>query len=123
MTVINCAKCEETVLKPFDPETPALCSTCRTNLQTEINQIDRNEDRYTKRGKLKNRLHDIPGEAIPDDMKLQIEEVANPNIDKRQHCLGKLHEMKRISDKEINKIKHDATEYDRRKMILKKRYR
>jgi hypothetical protein len=123
MTVIKCVKCDDKMIKPFDPEPPAMCSSCRTGLQEEINRIDRNKDRYTKRGKLKNRLHDIPEEAIPESMKLQIEEVADPNIERRQHSLGKLNELKVIGDKEINKIKHDATEYDRGKILLKKRYR
>jgi len=123
MPVITCVKCEETILKPKSVEEPAMCTTCTTGLQQEINRIDRQNDRYTKRGKIKNRLHDIPDEAIPEDLALHIEEVANPDITERQYCLGKLNELKTIGDKEIHSIENDATEKDRGKIVLKKRYR
>jgi len=123
MPVITCAKCNEQVLKSKDANPPELCTTCSTNLQEEINRIDRTNDRYTKRGKIKNRLHDIPDEAIPERIALQIEEVANPNIENRQYCIGKLNELKTIGDKEIHDIENDITEKDRGKIVLKKRYR
>lgn len=123
MSVINCAKCEETVLKPSNTQEPALCGDCRTSLQKEINRIDRENDRYTKRGKIKNRLHNIPDEAIPESLALHIEEVADPEIDDRQHCLGRLEELKTIGDKEIHDVESSYTEKDREKIVLKKRYR
>lgn len=123
MPVITCAKCEETVLKTEDVNEPVMCSSCRTDLQEEINRIDRQNDRYTKRGKIKNRLHNIPDEAIPEDLALHIEEVANPEITERQYCIGKLNELKTIGDKEIHSIENDITEKDRGKIVLKKRYR
>lgn len=123
MTMITCVQCGETVLKSSKTEEPAMCGTCRTNLQKEINRIDRENDRYTKRGKIKNRLHDIPDEAIPEDLALHIEEVADPEIDDRQHCLGRLEELKTIGDKEIHDVESDYTEKDREKIVLKKRYR
>jgi len=123
MPVITCAKCEETFLKPKPVDEPEMCGGCRTDLQQEINRIDRQNDRYTKRGKIKNRLHDIPDEAIPEDLALHIEEVANPEITERQYCLGKLNELKTIGDKEIHDIENDITEKDRGKIVLKKRYR
>lgn len=123
MPVIECAKCQETVLKPSPVNTPEMCTTCKTDLQKEINRIDRQNDRYTKRGKIKNRLHNIPDEAIPEHLALQIEEVANPEIKNRQYCIGKLDELKIIGDKEINKIENDYTERERGKITLKKRYR
>lgn len=123
MPVITCAKCEETVLKARSVDEPVMCASCKTDLQEEINRIDRQNDRYTKRGKIKNRLHNIPDEAIPEDLALHIEEVANPEITERQYCLGKLNELKTIGDKEIHDIKNDITEKDRGKIVLKKRYR
>ncbi len=122
MSVITCPRCEKSFLKPH-AEPPELCSTCKTELQTEINRIDRENDRYTKRGKIKNRLHDIPDEAIPKDLALQIEEVANPEITNRQYKLGKLNEIKQISDKEIHRVENEFSEQERGKIILKKRYR
>lgn len=123
MPVIECAKCGKSVLKPGKVDTPELCTTCKTSLQREINKIDRKDDRYTKRGKLKNRLHEIPDEAIPQEAALQIEEVANPEIERRQYCIGRLDELKIISDKEIQDIENNITEKERGKIMLKKRYR
>jgi len=124
MPVITCAKCNESVLKGSkDVNPPELCTTCTTDLQEEINRIDRQNDRYTKRGKIKNRLHDIPDEAIPESLALQIEEVADPEIENRQYCLGKLHELTKIEDNEIHELDNDLTEKDRGKIVLKKRYR
>jgi len=123
MPLITCTKCKETVLKPEPAEEPLMCGECKTSLQEEINRIDRQNDRYTKRGKIKNRLHDIPDEAIPEDLALHIEEVANPEITERQYCLGKINELKTIGDKEIHDIENDITEKDRGKIVLKKRYR
>lgn len=123
MPVITCAKCDKKVLKPNTVEEPALCATCETDLQEEINRIDRQNDRYTKRGKIKNRLHDIPDEAIPERIALHIEEVADPEITERQYCLGKINELKTIGDKEIHQIDNDLTQKDRGKIVLKKRYR
>lgn len=123
MPVIKCAKCGETVLKPSPVNEPVMCGDCVTNLQEEINRIDRQNDRYTKRGKIKNRLHNIPDEAIPERLALHIEEVANPDITERQYCLGKIDELKTIGDKEIHNIENNTTEKDRGKIVLKKRYR
>lgn len=123
MPVIKCVKCEQTILKSRDTNPPELCGECLTNLQEEINRIDRTNDRYTKRGKIKNRLQNIPDEAIPEHLALQIEEVADPNIENRQYCIGKINEIKTISDKEIQDIENDLTEKDRGKIVLKQRYR
>lgn len=123
MPVITCPKCDNTVLKGRDANPPELCTTCVTDLQEEINRIDRTNDRYTKRGKLKNRLHDIPDEAIPETLALMIEEVADPEITERQYCIGKLHELKLIGDKEIHDIENNMSEKHRGKIVLKKRYR
>ena len=123
MPVITCPKCEETSLKSKQAKPPELCTTCVAELQEEINRIDRTNDRYTKRGKLKNRLHQIPDEAIPEDLALMIEEVADPDIENRQYCIGKLNEIKLIGDKEIHDIENDLTEKHRGKIVLKKRYR
>ena len=123
MPVITCTKCNQTVLKGKDVETPTLCGNCESNLQEEINRIDRQNDRYTKRGKIKNRLHNIPDEAIPERLALQIEEVANPEITDRQYCLGKMHELKTIGDKEIHNVESSYTEKHRGKIVLKKRFR
>lgn len=122
MPVITCIECSEQITKK-QANPPELCSNCVTNLQTEINRIDREDDRYTKRGKIKNRLHNIPDEAIPEKLALQIEEVADPEITERQYCLGKLNELKLLGDKEIHQINNDLTEKDRGKIVLKKRYR
>jgi len=122
MPLITCVKCEEKVLKPSGTETPAMCINCNTGLHEELNRIDRQNDRYTKRGKIKNRLHDIPSEAISDTLALHIEEVANPNIESRQFCLGKIHEIDTIDDKQIHEIENNLTEKDRGKIVLKKRY-
>lgn len=122
MPVITCAKCGDKVLKPSADE-PEMCIDCSTDLQEEINRIDRQNDRYTKRGKIKNRLHDIPDEAIPEYLALHIEEVADPEITNRQYCLGKINELKTIGDKEIHDIENNLTEKDRGKIVLKKRYR
>lgn len=121
MPVITCAKCQKTVLKP-KAEPPELCSTCRVGIEREVNKIDRKNDRYTKRGKLKNRLYDIPDEAIPESVALQIEEVADPTIDKRQHKLGRMDELRVIGSKEIRDIDTNYTERDRGRIELKKRY-
>lgn len=123
MPVITCVKCEEKVLKSKPVNEPTLCADCETDLQEEINRIDRTNDRYTKRGKIKNRLHNIPDEAIPEYLALHIEEVADPDIDNRQYCLGKLNELKTIGDKEIQNIENDITEKQRGKIVLKKRFR
>jgi len=123
MPVITCPRCDETILKPEGTETPELCTTCVADLQEEINRIDRKNDRYTKRGKLKNRLHNIPDEAIPENLALHIEEVADPEIEDRQYCLGKLNELKKVGDKEIHEIDGEYTEKDRGKIVLKPRYR
>ena len=123
MPLITCVKCEEKVLKPSGTETPAMCINCNTGLHEELNRIDRQNDRYTKRGKIKNRLHDIPDEAIPERLALQIEEVANPEITDRQYCLGKMHELKTIGDKEIHNVESSYTEKHRGKIVLKKRFR
>jgi len=122
MPVITCTKCEETVLKP-QANPPELCGSCATDLQEEINRIDRTNDRYTKRGKIKNRVHNIPDEAIPEHIALQIEEVADPEITSRQYCIGKIHELTTIGDDEIHDIENDLTEKDRGKVVLKKRFR
>lgn len=123
MPVIQCAKCGKKVLKTGEIQEPELCTTCHTNLEEEINRIDREDDRYTKRGKIKNRLHNIPDEAIPESLAQMIEEVANPNIEDRQYKLGKINELKTIGDKEIHNIETDYTEKHRGKIVLKKRYR
>lgn len=123
MPKINCAKCGQSTLKPDGTEKPVMCSNCVAQLEEEINRIDRNDDRYTKRGKLKNRLHDIPDEAIPKSMALMIEEVADPEINDRQYKLGRMEELKQIDDKEIHDIETDYTEKHRGKIVLKKRYR
>jgi len=69
-------------------------------------------------------LKDIPSEALPEEIALQAEEVANPEIDNRTHCKGKLSEMKIISDDEIHNVDTDYTEFDRGQLVLKeKRYR
>lgn len=122
MPVITCCKCEESVLKP-DGNPPELCVSCKVGLEREINMIDRKNDRYTKRGKLKNRFYNIPDEAIPQRMALHIEEVATPEIENRQHCIGRMDELKVIGSKEIHDIDTDFSEGDRGKITLKKRYR
>lgn len=124
MTLIECVDCNDKVLKPGDVEPPLLCGKCRTNLQEEINRISREDDRYTDRGKIKNRLKKIPSEAIPEEIILQIEEVANPEIEEREHCKGRLSEMKIIGDKEIHDIDSQYSEKHRGQLVLKdKRYR
>lgn len=122
MPVIKCPRCGKEVLKPSaDP--PELCAECKAELEEEINRIDRKNDRYTKRGKLKHRLDEIPDEAIPESLALQIEEVANPEIETRQYKLGKMNELKQIGDKEIHQISNSISESDRGKILLKKKYR
>jgi len=122
MTLDECAKCGEKVLKAgHTPE--FLCSKCREQLIKEINRIDRDNDRYTKRGKIKNRLNDIPDEAIPKEMALLIEEVADPEIDDRQYMKGSIEEIKKLDDKEIFQTTNDKTDFHRGKVELKKRFR
>lgn len=123
MPVIDCVKCNETILKGDNINEPSLCTECATDLEKEINRIDRNDDRYTKRGKIKNRLNNIPDEAIPKDLALMIEEVADPEINDRQYKLGEMQELKKIGDKEIHSVKNNITEKSRGKIVLKKRYR
>lgn len=122
MTLSSCVQCDDSVMKSTD-EVPFLCSTCRNNLTEEINRIDRNSDRYTKRGKLRNRLSDIPDEAIPKEMALMIEEVADPEVEDRQYKLGNMEEIKKLDDNEIHSLNNDLSEKDRGKIVLKKRYR
>lgn len=121
MPIVTCVQCGESVLKP-DADTPEMCVDCKTDLIREINKIDRNDDRYTKKGKIKNRLHDIPIEAVPQPVLLQIEEVAS-EIENRQHLLGRMEELKVIGDKEIRDIDLSYGEEDRGKVVLKRRYR
>jgi len=122
MTLDECTQCGEMTLKPgHTPE--FLCSACREQLIKEINRIDRDNDRYTKRGKIKNRLNDIPDEAIPEEIALQIEEVADPEIDDRQYMKGSIEEVKQLDDKEIFQTSNDKTDFHRGKVELKKRFR
>jgi len=123
MTLIECARCNDKLVKSGE-EPPSICGSCRTQIQERINQIERRDDRYTNRGKIKNVLKDIPSEALPEEIALQAEEVANPEIDHRTHCKGKLSEMKIIGDDEIHDPDTEYRKDDKGKLVLKKkRYR
>lgn len=122
MPTITCVKCNKSFLKN-NPDKPELCGTCKVNLEQELNTIDRENDRYTARGKLKNRLYNIPDDAIPEDLALMIEEVADPEIKNRQYKLGRLDELTKISKKEIHDIENQYTMKDQGKIVLKKRFR
>jgi len=122
MPSVECSKCDKSFVKSKADE-PLICSECEQDLIQEINQIDRNDDRYTKRGKLKNRLHDIPDGAIPKKLALMIEEVADPEVEDRQFMVGSIDEVKKIGDSDIHSINNDLSEEDRGKVVLKKRHR
>jgi hypothetical protein len=122
MTAIQCCDCKTRKIMP-GRTAPQLCGDCVSKLHRELNQIDRKDDRYTKRGKIKNRLRNIPDEAIPERMALHIEEVADPSIENRSFYKGQLNELKKITQTEIRDI---DTEYEQRhegKYVLKPRYK
>lgn len=104
-------------------QSPALCGECISRLHHELNKISRKDDRYTSRGKIKNRLKDIPDEAIPERMALHIEEVADPSIQNRCFYQGKLKELKRITQTEIRDIDTDHQQHHEGKYVVKKRHR
>lgn len=121
--VFTCEKCGREVLRCGGVDEPAICGRCKVKLQRRINKIDRETERYTKRGRIKKLLSDIPDAAIPESMALQIEEVADPEINDRQHCLGQMQELKKIGDKEIHQLDSDVKEKERGKIVLKPRFR
>lgn len=123
MPVIECVQCAKPKMMSKDHSPPQLCVECVSELARELNEIDRQDDRYTKRGKIKNRLRDIPDEAIPERIALHIEEVADPSIENRSFFKGRLSELKKITQTEIRDI---DTEYEQRhegKYVLKPRYK
>jgi len=123
MPKLQCVKCESVKLMGKGSEPPELCLDCKSSLHRELNRIDRKDDRYTKRGKIKNRLSDIPDDAMDENLALHVEEVADPEIEERSMYLGKLKEIKIIEEDEARDIDNDYELRHEGKKELKERYK
>lgn len=94
MAVVICVSCEKQFLKPLaKPSDDILCGGCYTDIQRDLNQIDREYDQTRKRSQVKKLLSGIPHEALDDTILQMAEEIADQNVKTRHFCIGRLEEI------------------------------
>lgn len=94
MVMFTCVLCNEEKLKPTAKTSEnQLCTGCDAEIQHQLNEIDRNTKPHQKRKEVIKFLSHIPEKALSETHKKMAEEIADPDLNHRTECVGRLGEI------------------------------